>query len=64
MYPSNSSRLFVFAYFSPKIWASVGTAIVSIAGIVFFGERLDMAKIICLTLILLGVVGLELSGDH
>lgn len=46
------------------IWASVGTAIVSVAGIVFFGECLNMAKIICLAMILLGVVGLELTDEH
>lgn len=46
------------------IWASVGTAIVSIVGIVFFGERLNLTKIACLTLILLGTVGLELTDEH
>jgi len=46
------------------VWASVGTAIVSIVGIVFFGERLDMAKVLCLAMILLGVVGLEMSDRH
>jgi len=46
------------------VWASVGTAIVSIVGIVFFGERLDMAKVLCLAMILLGVVGLEMADRH
>lgn len=46
------------------IWASVGTAIVSVSGVVFFGERLDLTKILCLTLILVGVVGLELTDEH
>lgn len=50
--------------FSLKIWACFGTAIVSIAGIVFFGERLDMAKVVCLSLIVVGVVGLELTDSH
>lgn len=46
------------------IWASFGTAIVSIAGVVFFGERLDMAKVVCLSLIVIGVVGLEITDSH
>ncbi|OEU13416.1 Multi_Drug_Res-domain-containing protein [Fragilariopsis cylindrus CCMP1102] len=46
------------------VWAALGTAIVSIAGIVLFGERFDSAKIICLAMIVLGVVGLELSEGH
>ena len=50
--------------FFSKVWAAVGTAIVSITGIVFFGERLDTAKIVCLAMIVLGVVGLELTEDH
>lgn len=37
---------------------------VSVAGIVFFGERFDLAKVICLSMIVLGVVGLELTGQH
>lgn len=42
----------------------MGTALVSIMGIVLFGERLDMKKILCLSMILLGVIGLELSDEH
>mmetsp|Transcript_22008 Transcript_22008/g.44656 ORF Transcript_22008/g.44656 Transcript_22008/m.44656 type:complete len:204 (+) Transcript_22008:310-921(+) len=46
------------------VWAAVGTAIVSIAGIVFFGERLDATKIACISMIIIGVVGLELSDRY
>mmetsp|Transcript_7305 Transcript_7305/g.21175 ORF Transcript_7305/g.21175 Transcript_7305/m.21175 type:complete len:200 (-) Transcript_7305:2327-2926(-) len=46
------------------VWAAAGTAIVTIAGILFFGERLDATKIICLIMIILGVVGLEMSDRH
>ena len=42
----------------------MGTALVSIIGVVFYGERLDMKKVLCLSMILLGVVGLELSNEH
>ncbi len=61
---SHSTRVLIFASCILKVWASVGTAIVSIVGIVFFGERLDMAKVLCLAMILLGVVGLEMSDRH
>lgn len=47
-----------------QVWAALGTAVVSVAGIVFFGERFDLAKVICLSMIVLGVVGLELTGQH
>ena len=42
----------------------MGTAIVSIAGILLFGERFDTAKVLCLAMIVLGVVGLELTDRH
>ena len=57
-------RSYVLFFPSDKVWAALGTAIVSIAGIVLFGERFDSAKIICLAMIVLGVVGLELSEGH
>ena len=56
--------LFVFTLCILKIWASVGTATVSVMGIAFFGESVSMAKIICLAMILFGVVGLELADGH
>mmetsp|Transcript_6894 Transcript_6894/g.10896 ORF Transcript_6894/g.10896 Transcript_6894/m.10896 type:complete len:254 (+) Transcript_6894:127-888(+) len=46
------------------VWAALGTAIVSVAGIVLFGERFDTAKILCLSMILLGTIGLNLTEDH
>ena len=47
-----------------QIWAALGTAIVSIIGILFFGEPVSKEKVICLTMILIGVVGLELLDEH
>ena len=44
------------------IWAGVGTALVAIGGVVVFGESLNLAAIACLGLIVLGVIGLNLSG--
>lgn len=62
--------LILFAASLPKIevsiayavWSGLGTALVSIAGITMFGESCDMNKIISLSLIMLGVVGLNIQG--
>ena len=42
------------------IWASAGTALIAIIGIVWFKEPITPAKIISITLIILGILGLEL----
>ncbi|MFT3908377.1 MAG: multidrug efflux SMR transporter [Ferruginibacter sp.] len=42
------------------IWASAGTALIAILGIVFFKEPVSVAKIISLSFIILGILGLEL----
>lgn len=41
------------------IWASAGTALIAIIGIVFFKESVSPAKIISISLIILGIIGLE-----
>ena len=42
------------------IWASAGTALIAILGIIFFKEPFSIAKIISLSFIILGILGLEL----
>ena len=42
------------------IWASAGTALIAILGMVFFKEPVSVAKIISLSFIILGILGLEL----
>ena len=42
------------------IWASAGTALIAIIGIIFFQESVSAAKIISISLIILGILGLEL----
>ncbi|MGW3494948.1 DMT family transporter [Streptomyces sp. NPDC001020] len=46
------------------IWAGVGTAAVAAIGLTLFGEGLGFAKIAGLTLIVVGVVVLNLGGAH
>ncbi|MBV9200141.1 MAG: multidrug efflux SMR transporter [Alphaproteobacteria bacterium] len=43
------------------VWSGVGTAIVAAIGIVCFGESAGIWKLLCLSLIVLGVAGLHLS---
>ena len=43
------------------IWSALGTAAVSIAGVVWFGEVMNMKKGLCLVAIVFGVVGLNLE---
>lgn len=42
------------------IWASAGTALIAIIGIMFFKESASPAKIISISLIILGIIGLEI----
>ncbi len=44
------------------IWSGVGTAAIAVIGILFFSESVGLAKIICLTMIVGGVIGLNLFG--
>jgi multidrug transporter EmrE-like cation transporter len=46
------------------VWAAMGTSIVSLAGMTLFGEKCDPLKLVCLSLIILGVVGLNLQDGH
>jgi small multidrug resistance pump len=44
------------------IWAGLGTALIAVIGMAFFREPLTLLKLGSLLLIILGVVGLHLSG--
>lgn len=44
------------------IWAGVGTAIIAVIGIACFGEQVSLLKVVSIGLIVLGVVGLNLSS--
>ena len=44
------------------IWAGLGTAMVAMVGVFFFGESMDWMKAGSLMLIVLGLVGLNLAG--
>ena len=44
------------------IWSGIGTALIALIGFLWFQESLDALKIVSLGLIILGIVGLNLSG--
>jgi small multidrug resistance pump len=46
------------------IWAAVGTALIAALGIAFLDEPLTVVKVACLSLIVVGVVGLSLQERH
>jgi small multidrug resistance pump len=42
------------------VWASTGTALIAIIGMMFFKEPVSLVKIASISLIILGILGLEL----
>ena len=46
------------------VWAGLGTALIALVGVVFFGESLNPIKIASLALIIIGLIGLNIAGSH
>jgi small multidrug resistance pump len=46
------------------IWSGVGTALITAVGFYFFKEEMTAMRVVSIGLIILGVVGLHLSGEH
>ena len=46
------------------VWAGTGTAIVAGAGVLLWSEPLGWLKLLSLTAVIVGVIGLNLSGAH
>lgn len=46
------------------VWSGLGTAIVAVIGYLFLGEQIGWLKAASLTMIVVGVVGLNLAGTH
>ena len=42
------------------IWASLGTALIAVIGIIWFKEPVSLLKIVSLLFIIIGIIGLEL----
>jgi quaternary ammonium compound-resistance protein SugE len=46
------------------VWTGIGAVGATILGIVFFGESLTLARIGCIALIVLGILGLKFLGGE
>jgi small multidrug resistance pump len=44
------------------IWAGLGTASIALIGMAFFGETLTMLKVLSMSAIVIGVVGLNIAS--
>jgi len=46
------------------IWSGVGTALITLIGVMYFKEPMGVVKMLSIALIIVGVVGLHLSGEQ
>ena len=46
------------------VWAGLGTAAISVVGVVFLGESVDLLKVVAIAMIISGVVLLNVHGAH
>ena len=46
------------------VWSAIGTALITAIGVLWFGEGMNTLKAVSLALIIIGVVGLQISQEH
>ena len=46
------------------VWTGIGAAGAMIIGMAAFGESTDLIRLTCLSLIIVGMIGLKLASDH
>jgi quaternary ammonium compound-resistance protein SugE len=46
------------------VWTGIGTVGAAILGVLIFGEARDLAKIVCILLIVIGIAGLKLTSPQ
>lgn len=46
------------------VWAGLGIVLMSVVAVFFFDEAMTPWRLACITLVLMGVVGLNLSSSH
>lgn len=46
------------------IWSAVGVAAIAVLGVLFLGERLTLVQVGGIGLVIVGVLALELGGEH
>jgi len=45
------------------VWAAVGTLLIAVVGILFFGDSLSVIKVVAMALVIAGVIGLNLADS-
>ena len=43
-------------------WSGLGVSLLAVIGVVVFGDQINLLKLVSLTLIVIGIVGLNMSG--
>jgi quaternary ammonium compound-resistance protein SugE len=46
------------------VWTGIGAVGVAIMGIVLFKESMDWTRLLSITLVILGIIGLKLTDNH
>lgn len=46
------------------VWTGIGAAGTAVVGMFLFGESRDLLKFVSLALLLAGIIGLRLTGEH
>ncbi|MGQ0657068.1 MAG: DMT family transporter [Chromatiales bacterium] len=46
------------------VWSGLGTALITVVGIVWFKDSAGAVKVASIALIVIGVIGLNVSGSH
>ncbi len=46
------------------VWSAIGTALITLIGVLWFDEGMSILKAVSLLLIILGVAGLQYSQEH
>ncbi len=46
------------------VWTGIGAVGTAILGIILFGESREIARLACIALIVIGIVGLKLTSSH
>jgi small multidrug resistance pump len=46
------------------VWSGVGTTLIALIGIAYFGEQASLLKIVSIMLVILGVIGLKMSASN
>ncbi|MBN1882487.1 MAG: multidrug efflux SMR transporter [Deltaproteobacteria bacterium] len=49
---------------SYAIWSGLGTALITVVGFLYFKEPMSVLKVVSIGLIIVGVVGLNLTDTH